>query len=369
MSNEQQRRNSQAKSKAKAKKSKRRNKVILIVAELLILAVLAVALYVISKLGKIERPDDSFMEEVEVNEDIQSEVLEVIDNFRTIAVFGLDNRSNGNFDSGNSDVIMLVSINNDTKEVKMCSVYRDTYLDIGEGKFRKCNSAFSKGGPQTAITMLNKNLDLNITDYVTVDFNAVVECINLLGGIELTITDSEAHYMIGYVDEINKLTGNNSKVPSKGGTYLLDGVQATAYARIRYTAGDDYKRTERQREVIVKMVEKAQKSNLKTINSIIDKVFEDIETSFTNTELISLAAQVFNYKIGGSEGFPFSKNTITLGSKGSVVAPCTLETNVVELHQFLYNNSEYTPSSTVQANSKKIQSDTGYGPSDGYRGY
>ena len=352
--------------KKSTKKSKQRNKIILIVVELIVLAVLAVALYGISKLEKIERPDDFVKEDVEVNEDIQSETVEVMSNFKTMAVFGLDNRSNGKLTSGNSDVIIIVTIDNDTKEVKMCSVYRDTYLDIGGGKFRKANSAFSSGGAQAAISMLNKNLDLNITEYVTVDFNAVVECVDELGGIELTITDEEAHLMTGYMEEINKLTGHNSKVPSKGGTYTLDGVQATAYARIRYTAGDDYKRTQRQRDVITAMANKAKKADLATINNVIDKLFDDISTNFTNADLIALAAQVFDYEITGSVGFPFLKNTITLGSKGSVVAPCTLETNVIELHKFLYGNEDYEPSSTVRANSMKIESDTGYGPDDGF---
>lgn len=352
--------------KTGTKKNKQRNKIILIVVELIVLIILAIALYGISKLNKIQRDDTFVPEEVEVNEDIESETIEAMDNFKTIAVFGLDNRSNGNLSSGNSDVIIIVTINNDTKEVKMCSVYRDTYLDIGGGKFRKANSAFTSGGPQAAISMLNKNLDLNITDYVTVDFNAVVECIDLLGGVELTITDEEAHLMTGYMEEINKLTGHSSKVPEAGGTYVLDGVQATAYARIRYTTGDDYKRTERQRDVIMAMAKKAQKSNLTTINSVIDAMFDDISTSFSNADLISLAAQVFDYEITGSAGFPFTKNTITLGSKGSVVAPCTLETNVIELHKFLYDNNEYQPSSTVKANSLKIESDTDYGENDGY---
>lgn len=351
---------------SKQKKNKQRNKIILIVVELIVLVVLAVALYGISKLNKIQRDDTFVPDEVEVNEDIQSETIEAMNSFETIAVFGLDNRSNGKLSSGNSDVIIVVTIDNETKEVKMCSVYRDTYLDIGGGKFRKANSAFSSGGAQAAISMLNKNLDLNITDYVTVDFNAVVECIDLIGGIEMTITDDEAHYMIGYMKEINKLTGHSSVVPECGGTYLLDGVQATAYARIRYTAGDDYKRTERQRDVITKMAEKAQKSDLATINKVIDTVFADISTSYSNAELIALAAQVFDYKITGSAGFPFTKNTITLGSKGNVVAPCTLETNVIELHKFLYGNEEYVPSSTVKANSMKVESDTGYGANDGF---
>ena len=338
-------------------KKKQKAKIILVVVELFIMLVLAVILYGVSKLNRIDRPGNNLMNQVEVNEDIEQEVLEVTEGFKTIALFGLDNRSNGNLSSGNSDVIIIATIDNETQEVKMCSVYRDTYLDTGGGKFRKCNAAFAKGGPQAAITMLNKNLDLNISDYVTVDFNAVVECIDLLGGVELTITDEEAHYMIGYVKELNELTGNKSQVPEAGGTYVLDGVQAAAYARIRYTAGNDYKRAERRRTVIAKMVEKVQQSDLKTLNSMIDVMFDDIETSFSNKDLIALAAKIFEYELSGSVGFPFVKKEVELGSKGQIVAPDTLESNVKELHKFLYNNEEYVPSSTVRANSMKIESD------------
>lgn len=341
-------------------RKKQKTKIILVIVELLILVVLAVILYGVSKLNRIDRSEPNLMNQVEVNDDIKQEVLEVTEGFRTIALFGLDNRTNRNLSSGNSDVIIIVTINNETQEVKMCSVYRDTYLDTGGGKFRKCNAAFAKGGPQAAISMLNKNLDLNISDYVTVDFNAVVECIDLLGGVELTITDEEAHYMIGYVKELNELTGNKSEVPESGGTYVLDGVQATAYARIRYTAGNDYKRAERQRTVIAKMVEKVQQSDLKTLNSMIDVMFDDIETSFSNKDLLALAAKIFDYELSGSAGFPFVKKEVELGSKGQIVAPDTLEENVKELHKFLYNNEEYVPSSTVRANSMKIESDIGY---------
>ena len=119
--------------------------------------------------------------------------------YQTIAMFGLDNRSNGNLSQGRSDVIMLANINNDTKEVKLVSVYRDTYLDTGDGIFQKCNAAYAKGGPEQAISMLNVNLDLNITDYVTVDFNSIIECVDLLGGVDMEITDDEASLMTGYI--------------------------------------------------------------------------------------------------------------------------------------------------------------------------
>ena len=160
-------------------------------------------------------------------------------------------------------------------------MYRDSYLDIGNSTYRKCNAAYANGGPEQAISMLNTNLDLNITDYVTVDFNAVVECVDLLGGVEMTVTDEEAVLMHGYMDEISKLTKKKSQVSVRGaGTIQMDGVQACAFARIRYTAGDDYKRTERQRTVLTAMVQKAQKADLNTINSLIDEVFGDIKTSF-----------------------------------------------------------------------------------------
>ncbi len=214
--------------------------------------------------------------------------------------------------------------------------------------------------------MLNTNLDLNITDYVTVDFNAVVECVDLLGGVEVTVTDEEAVLMYGYMDEINKLTKHKSEYLPGAGTYNMDGVQACSYARIRYTAGDDYKRAERQRIVLSAMVEKAQHSDLKTINSLIDEVFGDIKTSYTNAELIALAAQVFNYKLGETSGFPFEKNTITLGSKGSVVVPCDLASNVTKLHVFLYGDESYEPTDTVKSNSEKIINDTGFHQGDGY---
>lgn len=298
--------------------------------------ILAAVLFVTVKLSKIQKDTSFNKEDIEVNEGLSSESQEIMAGYTTIALFGLDNRSNGNLSKGNSDVIMIASINNDTHAVKLVSVYRDSYLDIGGGTFKKCNSAYAKGGPEQAITMLNKNLDMDITDYVTVDFNAVVECVDLLGGVTIPeVSDEEAVLMHGYMDEINKLTKNNSKYLSGGGTNVeMDGVQACAYARIRYTTGDDYKRTERQRTVLTAMVQKAQKANLTTINSLIDELFGDIKTSFSNTELISLAAKVFNYSLGETIGFPFEKNTTTLGNKGSVVVPCDLESNVKQLHVF-----------------------------------
>lgn len=342
-----------------------KRKALLLVAEILILLILAVVLFFITKLSKIQK-EQLNLDNIVINDDISDETKEIMSDYQTIALFGLDNRKNGSLSSGRTDVIILANINRKTHEVKLVSVYRDTYLNTGDDIYEKCNAAYASGGPEQAISMLNSNLDLAITDYVTVDFNAIIECIDLLGGVEMTITDEEATLMLGYIRELNELTDHTSKCPTSGGTYTLDGVQATAFARIRYGGGDDYKRTERQRAVIAAMVDKAQQSNLKTINTLINEVFGDIKTSFSSADLIALAADVFQYEIADTCGFPFEKVTHKYAKEGDVVIPCNLVSNVTALHEFLFENASYEPSSTVQENSSDIINKTGYRQGDGY---
>ena len=183
---------------------------------------------------------------------------------------------------------------------------------------------------------------------------------------DITITDDEASLMIGYMKELNELTGHNSTPPASGGTYTLDGVQACAYARIRYGGGDYYRITERQRTVLTAMMQKAQKSNILTLNKLINAAFGDIQTSFSNTDLLALATKVFSYDIGDTTGFPYEKTTHKYDKIGDVVIPCDLASNVTQLHQFLFNDENYTPSATVLSNSQQIISNTGYKQGDGH---
>ena len=253
-----------------AGKSRKQKKIMLLLLELLIILLLAIALFITTKLSKIEK-NKLDMNDVSINDDLSDETKEAMAHYKTIALFGLDNRSNGSLSKGNSDVIMLANIDTKQHTINLVSVYRDSYLDTGNGTYQKCNAAYAKGGPEQALSMLNTNLDLAITDYVTVDFNAIIECVDLLGGVDITITDDEASLMIGYMKELNELTGHNSTPPASGGTYTLDGVQACAYARIRYGGGDDYRRTERQRTVLTAMMQKAQKSNILTLNKLMTR--------------------------------------------------------------------------------------------------
>ena len=318
------------------RRKKKKNKVILFAVEIIVLVALLIGLLVYFKLNKVESGIGD-IDKDDVNIELDSQTAEALKGFTNIALFGLDNRQTGNYDGGNSDTIMIASIDNDTKQVKLVSVYRDTFLNVKDDTYAKINSAYAYGGPKNAIAALNKNLNLDIVNYVAVDFGAVVEAIDLLDGIELTLTDQEVQIMNdNYIDEINKVTGHKSGKLSSGGTYTVDGVQALAYCRIRYTAGDDFKRTERQRTVLTKMIEKAQGSSISTVSSLIDSMLGDISTSFTGKELLALVSSIMDYKLADTHGWPFELCTGSYGSKGSLVVATDLETNVKELHEYLF---------------------------------
>ena len=352
--------------KRMTKKQRRRRKIILFSIELVLLIGLLAGVVIWSKLNKIEKSSLN-KEDVKVNE-LDDTTKKLLQGYTNIAIFGLDNRSNGELSSGNSDVIMVASINNDSKEVKLVSVYRDTYLNIGDNTYRKVNAAYANGGVENAINTLNTNLDLDISQYVVVDFNAVSDAIDLLGGVEITVQEDEVDLLNSYTETTGDVTGKKVNKISGPGTYTLDGTQATGYARIRYTTGDDYRRTERQRTVVEQMVKKAKAADLSTLNKIVDKVCTEIDTSMSNTTILGLASNLMNYELSGTHGWPFELNTANLGGKkGDIVAPTDLATNVSELHEYLFGATNYTPSNTVQAYSKEIAYETGFSADDAAR--
>lgn len=342
------------------KKKKKKNKIILFVVEIVVLAALLVGLFVYSRLGEVNQEPKGEFKEDEVNIELDAETAEVLKGYTNIALFGIDNRDTGKYDSGNSDCIMIASINNDTKKVKLLSVYRDTFLNVEDESYSKINSAYARGkGAKGAVAALNKNLNLDIVDYVSVDFGAVVDAVDLLGGIELTLTDQEVQIMNdNYIDEINTVTDHNSQKLSSGGTYTVDGVQALAYCRIRYTAGDDFKRTERQRTVLTKMIEKAKASSITTIGSMINSMIGEISTSFSSADMLKLASNMLDYELEDTHGWPFELCTGNYGTKGDLVVPTDLETNVKELHEYLFDEKNNV-SSTVSGISDYIVDYTG----------
>ena len=339
-----------------------KKKKVLFVLEIIVLLLFIGGLYVYgqisSRLDKIEQPELK-KEKIVVNQEAPK-----MTGYKTYVLFGIDTRGEGSqYSAQNSDTMIIVSVNNDTKEVRMVSVYRDTLLNVGDDTYTKANAAYALGGPEQAITMLNTNLDLDISDYATADFSALVEVVDDLGGLDIPLSYAEIEHMNNYCVETSKLTGKDYTPIEKPepkpedqeatvGTYHLNGVQATSYCRIRYTASLDMGRTERQRRVIQMIVSKAKSAGLGKIFKIMDDVFPMVTTSMTKDEILQLLPTLIGYSVDDTTGFPSSFKFSNV--KGSIIVPTTLESNVIELHKFLYGDETYTPSATVLANSEKI---------------
>ncbi len=308
--------------------------------------------YIMAKYDKFQRVD---IDNVEVNEGIR------LEGYTTVALFGGDSREGQLEEGTHADTIIIVAINNESKEIRMASIYRDTLLRQMDDTYRKANNAYFVGGPEEAINMLNKNLDLDIEDYATVDFKAMSDVVDLMGGIEITVTDAEAEMMNKYIGETAKAAHKKAKELDGAGTYTLDGPQAVTYSRLRKLEGGDYKRTERQRAVIQKLFEKITTTDLTTINEIIDTVFPQVSTSFSLKKIVALASALMDYSLGENTGFPFEKTDgIRYPNAGDVVVAQGLAENVKELHEFLYPNKVTEEvSDTVQMISEEIEYETG----------
>ena len=366
-------------SKAELKRRQRKKWIILGV-EFFVVLILIVALFFITKLDVIHKDyldgedtenadtsnTDDMLDEFLVDEsDVKfNDISSDMQGYRNIALFGVDARNNNLGKGCRTDTIIIASINEETKEIKLASVYRDTYLNLGNDTYNKANGAYAYGGPKQAINMLNMNFDLNITDYVTVGWGAVADTVDALGGIEIDVDESEIGHLNNYQVETSQSLGRKYTKLTQTGLVNLDGIQAVSYCRIRYTAGDDFKRAERQREVIQALADKAQSVALKnpaTLNKIANDVFPSTATSLILNEILSLLSDIASYKIVDTTGFPTEQYRATgvIGSKGDCVIPADLATNVTLMHEFLFGDTSYTPSAEVQSYSAKIHSDTG----------
>jgi LCP family protein required for cell wall assembly len=336
--------------------------------EIIVLVVLMGGLFVYAKLGKLNHETIN-EEELDVNESVTEN--QVMKGYTTIALVGIDSRDDKLKSDWNSDTMIIASINNDTKKVKLVSVYRDTYLCLGEDEdennsYGLANSAYCTGGAKKMINMLNKNLDMNISDFVTVNFQAVAETVELLGGIDVEMKKEEVVHLNNYCVETSEVTGMDyTPLEEIEGVHHLNGVQAVAYARIRKTSGNDFRRAARQREVIYRIVEKAKNSSIATLNTVLDKIFPMIYTSLTEKEILSMGMNMLSYDIEDQTGFPFDHlygDTVKEAMDGvDCVLPITLESNVIKLHEFLYPEDSYVPSNEVKTYSQEIIDKSGFG--------
>ena len=375
-----------------AAKRKNRRKLIIFVFEVVIILIMLVALWAASRIStqgpsitKIEFEELDIPKEIqEAKEQGESTML----GYRNIALFGVDATNEKEVEKNSrSDTIMIASINQDTGDIKLVSVYRDTYLNIGKSDseendtYTKCNAAYAKGGPARAIRMLNTNLDMDIEDFVTIGYNSLIDVVNGLGGVYINIKQNEISYLNDYQKSIvaqwkygvkgsgdkGEITAEDLKVlkstdytPVKeAGFQLLDGLQAAAYCRIRYV-GNDYARTERQRTVLKAIQEQALNADPNTLLDLFNKVVGQVYTSLTKEEMMALLGDLTKYKIVDESGFPVNGQFTTgnIGASGSCIVPQDLESNVVWLHQFLFDDEDYQVTEGVRERGEMIESRT-----------
>ena len=342
---------------AKEKKKKGLSVFLRIVIALVLILIIMfgfIFFYVKGKLNKIQKVELPKGEDLGITETVAQNLT----GYRNIAIFGVDSRSDDYGTGNRSDCIIIASINNDTGAIKLISVYRDTYVNIDGHGLDKITHAYSYGEAPLAIKTLNKNLDLNIDEFVTVNFDSVSEAVDKLGGVQLTITSDEIKYINQYIDGTSQNTGKASKHITEPGTYTVDGVQAVAYSRIRYTDGGDYKRTERMRTVIEAMFSKLKTKNLAEINSFANAILPHVYTNISSTDIISMVPSMAKYKVTESIGWPYNTKGKTMDRWYGI--PITLESNVKQLHQEAFGEESYEPSDTVKSISQSIINKTGY---------
>lgn len=346
--------------RGRKKKHRIRNFIItLLVLLFLVIPILAIAARMIGITQGVSTQDIKKLLSDEVK---KSQETGAMAGYTNIALFGLDSTQQS-LDSGNNrtDVMIIASINNKTGDAKLVSLYRDTYLDVGDGNYQKANAAYAFGGPEQAIKMINKNLDLNITDYVTVGFEGVTDLVDEVGGVEIDVQSDEIEHLNNYQSTMATELGKEYVPVTAPGVQTLNGLQATAYCRIRYTDGGDFKRTERQKEVLSKAFEKLKKSGPVTMIKAANSLSSEVRTSLNPAEIASLALKAMRFNISETNGFPNDQyRAVGYIGDQSCVIPVHLTDNVVWLHQYLFNDSSYQVSSTVQEISDQVSAKSGY---------
>ena len=344
----------------KIKKKNKGLKIFLRVLIVIIVIILGIAIagysFVHNKLSKMKT---EYIDKTAIG--ISEEAKDSLKGYRNIALLGIDSRADDYGTGNRSDCIIIASINEKTKEVKLLSVYRDTYVYVtenGNKKLDKITHAYSYGGAQNTLKSLNEALDLNITEYVTVNFDAVIAAVNALNGVEIDITSEELKYINDYIDATSQSSGVKSSHLSKAGRQTVDGVQAVAYSRIRYTAGGDYKRTERMRTVVTAMAKKAKTLNIGQLNKLADEILPRVSKNIENNDIIALIPSALSFDITESLGWPYNVKGITTTAWYGV--PVTLESNVIKLHKELFGQEDYKVSETVKEMNDAIIKKTGY---------
>lgn len=283
---------------------------------------------------------------------ISPEVDEQLKDYRNIALLGIDTAKIEDKEGNRSDAIVIVSIHEKTKDVKIFSVYRDTYLEL-EDPYRldKINHAYAFGGKDAALKALNKNLELNIRQVVVLPWDAVSKIVDSMGGVEVEILAGEVAYM-------NKSLSQGSQIAGPG-LQTINGEQAVLYSRIRKDSVEgDLRRNERFKIVLLAAFEKAQNYELNQLISIMNEVLDEVDSNMENVDIVELFLDM-SYEIQNSFEWPYEKKGMMYHSVYYLV-PVDLEQNVERLHQEVFGQTDYQAGEYVQSVSRSIHEVSGY---------
>lgn len=275
---------------------RRTKKSILIILALTISVVLGViignvsyAYSVINKMDTVEINEDN----LGISEHVQEQMLAEEGTIKNIALFGVDAVDGAR---GRSDTVMIATIDTVHKKLKLTSIMRDSYVSIPGRNNDKLNHAYAYGGAELSMKTLNENFDLNIDDFASVNFTTLPKIVDKLGGVVIDVDSEELKYINGYIDSLNSVNGTSSANLTEPGEQRLDGTQTMAYCRIRYTEGGDFKRTERNREVLIKLFEKLSATPSNQLPQVLDEILPLVQTSLKPFDILALGKSIIQIR-------------------------------------------------------------------------
>lgn len=294
---------------------------------LLLLSGFSYLYYLLNKPNKIEIDESKLSINTSLDQNTNSEVT-------NIALFGIDAPEGVR---GRSDAIMILSIDETNKKLKLSSIMRDSYVNIeGYGK-DKITHAYAFGGAELAMNTLNQNFDLNISRFITVNFTTLPKIINDLDGVQINITSGDLKYINSYIDNLNKINKTSSPHISSTGLQTLDGTQATAYARIRYDGGDQA-RTSRHRNVLEAVFNKLLSTSASKYPKVLEELLPLVDTNISPTEFMSFGTDVLSMKPKKINEKMFPCDTHRKGEmiKGVSYQTFNIKEETKEIHEFIY---------------------------------
>lgn len=326
------------------KKLSKGKKIAITAASVVFVLISGIVIYAYSMLSGIKQTDISKAEEPQADSGIEeyvplNKVEQKTKKITNIALFGLDRRYD---EPCRSDTMMVLTIDETSKKIKLTSLMRDIYVDIPGREGNRLNAAYAFGGPGLAINTINQNFDLDIQYYATVDFKALSRLIDKLGGVEIDVKPGEVSHINGGVDDLNSRDKEDQEPHISGpGLQNLQGKQAVSYMRIRKYGNADFERTERQRAVLEQIFEKTKKAGILKIPDLLSAVLPYVETNMSKADILNYGITCAGFGTGIEQyRLPLDGTFKYESIRGMSVLMPLMEKNVDELHKFIYREDD-----------------------------